>query len=75
VTGSAAVSPAAAAPLSPGTGRAAADWAQHVLQGMTLEQKAGQLFIADIWGKSADHADPGKRAKYGVDTPAEVIAR
>jgi beta-N-acetylhexosaminidase len=75
VTGPAATSQAAAAASSSGAGRPAAAWAQHVLRGMTLEQKVGQLFIADIWGKSADQASPGNRGKYGVDTPAEVIAR
>lgn len=50
-------------------------WAEHVLRDMTLEQKVGQLFVADVWGQSADEAHPGNREKYGVDTPAEVVER
>lgn len=50
-------------------------WAMRTLRGMSLEQKVGQLFVADVWGKSADQADPGNRTKYGVDTPAQVIAK
>ena len=48
---------------------------QRTLRGMTLEEKVGQLFVADVWGKAADQADPGNRKKYGVDTPAQVIER
>lgn len=50
-------------------------WAAQVLRGMSLEEKVGQLFIADVWGKSADEVNPGNRTKYGVDTAAEVVQR
>ncbi|MFD2417591.1 glycoside hydrolase family 3 protein [Amycolatopsis pigmentata] len=50
-------------------------WAMRTLRGMSLEQKVGQLFVADVWGKSADEANPGNRTKYGVDTPAQVVAK
>lgn len=56
------------------TGQAVA-WARQVLRGMTLEQKVGQLFVADVWGKSADEANPGNQTKYGVDTPAQVVEK
>nr|WP_236796478.1 glycoside hydrolase family 3 protein [Amycolatopsis sp. GM8] len=48
-------------------------WAVRVLRGMSLEEKVGQLFVLDVQGRTAD--DPGNLAKYGVDTPAEVIER
>ena len=53
----------------------AAVWAQRILRGMTLEEKVGQLFVADVWGKAADVAAPSNRTKYGVDTPAQVVER
>lgn len=75
VTGLTGASPAAAAPEIPGTNTQTAVLAQQALRGMTLEQKVGQLFIADVWGKSADQADSGNQTKYGVGTPAEVVER
>ncbi|WP_435061819.1 glycoside hydrolase family 3 protein [Amycolatopsis thermoflava] len=50
-------------------------WAEQTLRRMSLEEKVGQLFVADIWGKSAGQADEGNRKKYGVDTAAEVVQR
>ncbi|MDQ0378711.1 glycoside hydrolase family 3 protein [Amycolatopsis thermophila] len=50
-------------------------WAEQTLRAMSLEDKVGQLFVADVWGKAADQPDQGNRTKYGVDTPAEVIER
>ncbi|MEU6643301.1 glycoside hydrolase family 3 N-terminal domain-containing protein [Saccharomonospora sp. NPDC046836] len=50
-------------------------WAQQILRGFTLEQKVGQLFVADVWGKSATESHPGNQDKYGVATPAEVVQR
>ncbi|TVT17453.1 glycoside hydrolase family 3 protein [Amycolatopsis rhizosphaerae] len=73
MTGVTAASTATAAPDGSGSGAAA--WARQTLRGMSLEQKVGQLFIADVWGKSADEANPKNREKYGVDTPAQVVAR
>lgn len=51
------------------------NWPERTLRAMTLEQKVGQLFVADVWGLSADEAHPGNREKYGVDTPAEVVRK
>jgi beta-N-acetylhexosaminidase len=45
------------------------------LRRMSLEQKVSQLFVATVWGKSADEAHPRNREVYGVDTPAEVVTR
>lgn len=50
-------------------------WAEQTLRKMSLEEKVGQLFVADVWGKSAGQADEGNRKKYGVDTAAEVVQR
>ncbi|WP_104480782.1 glycoside hydrolase family 3 protein [Actinokineospora auranticolor] len=50
-------------------------WADSLLRHMPLEQKVGQLFVATVWGKSADEAHPENRAHYGVDTPAQVVQR
>lgn len=52
---------------------AATDWAQRTLEGLSLEQKVGQLFVTDVYGKSADEANPKNQEKFGVPTPAEVV--
>lgn len=51
------------------------DWVERKLRGMSLEEKVGQLFVTDVWGKSADEAHPGNQRRYGVDTPADVVRR
>ncbi|EHR63534.1 glycoside hydrolase family 3 protein [Saccharomonospora cyanea] len=50
-------------------------WPERTLRSMTLEQKVGQLFVADVWGRSADEAHPGNQKKYGVDTPSDVVRK
>jgi beta-N-acetylhexosaminidase len=45
------------------------------LRHMSLEEKVGQLFVATVWGKSADEARPENLTAYGVDTPAQVVQR
>ncbi|MFI0369736.1 glycoside hydrolase family 3 protein [Actinomadura sp. 1N219] len=51
----------------------------RVLRSMTLEEKAAQLFVLQIYGKSADTADPAavaaNRKLYGADNAAQVMAR
>ncbi|RZQ61859.1 glycoside hydrolase family 3 protein [Amycolatopsis suaedae] len=49
--------------------------AERAMRGLTLEQKVGQLFVADVSGKSADEVHPANQARYGVGTPAEVVKR
>ncbi|WP_243726544.1 glycoside hydrolase family 3 protein [Actinocrispum wychmicini] len=49
-------------------------YAQATLRHMTLEEKVGQLFVATVWGKSADEVNPANRV-YGVDTPTQVVQR
>ncbi|SFQ73776.1 beta-N-acetylhexosaminidase [Amycolatopsis arida] len=75
--GVAAAEPAAAvsAPSPQASTHVVDRWARHILRAMPLEQKVGQLFVADVWGKSADEVHPGNQRKYGVDTPAEVVRR
>ncbi|PRX50557.1 beta-N-acetylhexosaminidase [Prauserella shujinwangii] len=76
LTGVSAPATAGAVTEQPATvAQQARGWAEHALRGLTLEQKVGQLFVADVWGKSADEAHPGNQRKYGVDTPAEVVRR
>lgn len=58
-----------------GPGSGTAGWAESTLRRMSLEQKVGQLFVADVWGKSADETHVGNQRKYGVDTPADVVRR
>ncbi|RSM75503.1 beta-N-acetylhexosaminidase [Kibdelosporangium aridum] len=50
-------------------------WANAALRHLTLEQRVGQLFVATVWGKSADEAHPENMKRYGVDTPAQVVQR
>ncbi|WP_158891412.1 glycoside hydrolase family 3 protein [Amycolatopsis anabasis] len=49
--------------------------AEGVLRGMTLEQKIGQLFVATVYGKSANEVHPGNLKAYGVGTAAEVVRK
>ncbi|MFD1828557.1 glycoside hydrolase family 3 protein [Streptomyces desertarenae] len=49
--------------------------ARAMARRMSLEEKVGQLFVIEVYGQSADTAAAGNRALYGVDTPAEVIAK
>jgi beta-N-acetylhexosaminidase len=67
----AATTPAAAAPAVD----AMTSWANAALRHLTLEEKVGQLFVATVWGKSADEVNPQNKTVYGVDTPAQVVQR
>ncbi|WP_133847611.1 glycoside hydrolase family 3 protein [Labedaea rhizosphaerae] len=49
--------------------------ATALMHGMSLEEKVGQLFVATVWGKSADEATQANIDHYGVATPAEVVQR
>ncbi|MTE19469.1 glycoside hydrolase family 3 protein [Streptomyces sp. TRM43335] len=49
--------------------------ARAMVRRMSLEEKVGQLFVVEVYGQSADTAAAGNRVLYGVDTPAEVIAK
>jgi Beta-glucosidase-related glycosidases len=56
-----------------------ADAAHAALAGMTTDQKIGQLFETYAYGSSATAVTPAEaaanQALYGVDTPAEVVAK
>ncbi|MET0233915.1 MAG: glycoside hydrolase family 3 N-terminal domain-containing protein [Kibdelosporangium sp.] len=54
---------------------ATTNWADAALRHLSLEEKVGQLFVATVWGKSADEAHPENLKRYGVDTPAQVVQR
>ncbi|MFA1543557.1 glycoside hydrolase family 3 protein [Actinomadura monticuli] len=51
----------------------------RLLDSMTLEEKAAQLFVLQIHGTSADTSDPAavaaNRKLYGADNAAQVVAR
>jgi beta-N-acetylhexosaminidase len=51
----------------------------RILRSMSLQDKAAQLFVLQIHGKSATTAEPAdvaaNRRLYGVDNAAQVIAR
>ncbi|MFG2089535.1 glycoside hydrolase family 3 protein [Spirillospora sp. NPDC048824] len=51
----------------------------RILRSMTLEEKAAQLFVLQIHGKSADTTDPAdvaaNRRLYGAGNAAQVMAR
>ncbi|GAA1238200.1 glycoside hydrolase family 3 protein [Prauserella halophila] len=52
-----------------------ANWAERALHDMTLEQKVGQLFVADVWGQAPNEKHAGNQDKYGVDTPSDVVRK
>ncbi|WP_216217040.1 glycoside hydrolase family 3 protein [Amycolatopsis aidingensis] len=62
-------------PNAPDVTAGAQAWARQAMRWMSLEQKVGQLFVADVWGQSATEAHPGNQEKYGVDTAAQVVQR
>lgn len=50
-----------------------------LLRQMTVREKVGQLFVVEVYGQDATTVTPAMAARnqalYGVDTPAEVIAK
>jgi beta-N-acetylhexosaminidase len=52
---------------------------ERVIEAMTLEEKVAQLFVLQVYGKTADTADPAavaaNRRLYGVDNAQQLIAR
>ncbi len=51
----------------------------RMIKRMTLEEKVGQLFVLQVYGKSADTADPADVAAnqklYGLDNAQQLIAK
>lgn len=50
-----------------------------LMRHMSLQQKIGQLFVIEVYGRDAnnvsDAAKAGNQKLYGVDTPAQAIAK
>jgi beta-N-acetylhexosaminidase len=72
--------PAAAAGESAGPGDAPyRGMVTALLRHMTVEQKVGQLFVIEVAGRDAntvtDTAKAVNQRLYGVDTPAQAIAK
>ncbi|MEU6149877.1 glycoside hydrolase family 3 N-terminal domain-containing protein [Actinosynnema sp. NPDC047251] len=47
----------------------------ELAEGLSLEEKVGQLFVTYLHGQAADEVHPGNQRDFGVGTPAEVIAK
>ena len=77
LAGTAAVgSPAAARPAPEASSAVTTStWVDQTLQGMTLEEKVGQLFVNYVYGPTAGTADPRNTDKYGVATGAEAVRK
>ena len=61
--------PAAADPKQP------SDQIDATIAAMTLEQKVGQLFVPYVTGGTANTASAENRTRFGVDTPAQAVAK
>ncbi|MEV7628300.1 glycoside hydrolase family 3 N-terminal domain-containing protein [Actinoplanes sp. NPDC089786] len=50
-----------------------------MLRHMTVREKVGQLFVVEVYGPDAESVTPAVAARnqalYGVDTPAQVVAK
>ncbi|KRE56538.1 beta-N-acetylhexosaminidase [Phycicoccus sp. Soil748] len=68
----AAAAPTTAPPLPPA---AENGWVTSTLARMTLEEKVGQLFIQNVYGKDATTPDARNIPLYGVASPAEVVRK
>ncbi|MEI8408388.1 MULTISPECIES: glycoside hydrolase family 3 protein [unclassified Kribbella] len=49
--------------------------AARAIQGMSLEEKVGQMFVLFAYGPDANQPDARNTTLYGVATPAEVVAK
>ncbi|MFC0862794.1 beta-N-acetylhexosaminidase [Sphaerimonospora cavernae] len=65
----------AASERSESSKEAASKSAREALAAMSLEDKVGQLFFAVVYGSHAGSSSKENRARYGVATPAEVVAK
>ncbi|MGD8215256.1 glycoside hydrolase family 3 N-terminal domain-containing protein [Aestuariimicrobium sp. Y1814] len=50
-------------------------WIRSTLARMTKDQKIGQLFIAELYGATADTPDNRNVTQFGHATPAEVVRK
>lgn len=51
------------------------DWVEQTLDRLSLEQLVGQLVVQFVYGSDAEAPDPRNLERYGVATPAEVVAK
>ena len=72
LTTATAAPPSAAPPLPPA---AEHGWVTSTMARMTLEEKVGQLFIQNVYGKDATTPDARNIPLYGVASPAEVVRK
>src|SRR6478735_9221007 len=61
--------PAAATP------KKSSDQIDATIATMSLEQKVGQLFVPYVTGGTADTVSAENRTRFGVDTPAQAVAK
>src|SRR5690606_34065555 len=66
--------PGGPAARKPGTG-GEHGWVTSRLARMSLEQKAGQLFVQNVYGTDATTPDERNVPLYGVASPAEVVRK
>src|SRR6476661_5992896 len=71
----AAASSARAAGSTPLPPAAENGWVTSTLARMTTEEKVGQLFIQNVYGKDATTPDARNIPLYGVASPAEVVRK
>ncbi|PRY59434.1 beta-N-acetylhexosaminidase [Knoellia remsis] len=50
-------------------------WVESTIARMTLEEKVGQLFVQNVYGKDATTPDDRNLPLYGVASPAEVVQK
>jgi beta-N-acetylhexosaminidase len=75
VTAGGAAAAGAPAAATPTTVAGEEGWITSTLSRMTLEEKVGQLFIQNVYGKDATTPDSRNLPLYGVASPAEVVQK
>lgn len=50
-------------------------WVASTMARMTLHEKVGQLFVQQVWGRTAATSRTENLTAYGVATPAEVVQK
>jgi beta-N-acetylhexosaminidase len=66
---------ASALPASTAAPERSTDDLEATIAGMSLEQKAGQLFVPYVDGATAETEAAENRRRFGVDTPAQAVAK
>jgi beta-N-acetylhexosaminidase len=73
--GAAAGSARAASSSAPAATAGETGWVASTIARMSLEEKVGQLFIQNVYGKDATTPDSRNVPLYGVASPAEVVQK